>query len=186
MKLLVSALLVLLSAPTVAGAQQNPPPAPAPQLPSAQLPPELDRVLRDYERAWQARDPAALAALFTEDGFVLSNGRPPVRGRAAVQQAYAGQGGPLALRALAYAADDTVGYIIGGYAGSTGDPDDGKFILALRRARGGPWQIAADIDNPNRRPQRQPGPPGAPGAPGASGAPAPGAPAGPPPAPPQP
>lgn len=181
MKLIIPALLVLLSAPAVAGAQQNPPLAPQPQLPSAQLPPEIERVLRDYERAWQARDPAALAALFTEDGFVLSNGRPPVRGRAAVQQAYVGQGGPLALRALAYAASDTVGYIIGGYAGSAGGPDDGKFILAIRRRPGGPWQIAADIDNPNRRPQRQPGTPGTPGAPGV-----PGAPAGPPPAPPQP
>ncbi|HEU4559143.1 MAG TPA: nuclear transport factor 2 family protein [Longimicrobium sp.] len=182
MKRIIPALFVLLAAPAIAGAQQNPPSPQqqAPQLPSVQLPPELDRVLRDYERAWQARDPAALAALFTDDGFVLSNGRPPVRGRAAVQQAYAGQGGPLALRALAYAAGDSVGYIIGGYAGSAGDADDGKFILAIRRAPGGPWRIAADIDNPNRRPQRQPGAPGAPGAP------APGAPAGPPPAPPQP
>jgi hypothetical protein len=28
--------------------------------------------------------------------------------------------------------------------------DDGKFILLVRRAPGGPWKIAADMDNGNR------------------------------------
>ena len=47
------------------------------------LPPELARVLTDYEKAWQARDAAALAALFAEDGFVLPSGarRPCGGGR---------------------------------------------------------------------------------------------------------
>jgi len=170
MKLVVSAVLVLLAAPAVAGAQQNPPPQAPAQLPSVQLPPELDRVLRDYERAWAARDEAALAALFAEDGFVLANGRNPVRGRPAIQQVYADDGGPLALRALAYATADSVGYIIGAFAENAGDPDMGKFVLALRRQRGGPWRIASDIDNMNRRPR----PPG-------QGAPAPVPPAAPPP-----
>lgn len=119
-------------------------------LPSVALPPELDRVLRDYERQWQARDAAGLAALFLPDGFVLQSGRPPVRGHAAITEAYRGAGGPLALRALAYAVADTVGYIIGGYATAPGQEDGGKFILALRRERGGPWRIAADMDNSNR------------------------------------
>ncbi|HET7233002.1 MAG TPA: DUF4440 domain-containing protein [Longimicrobium sp.] len=165
MKLLIPAVLVLLAAPAVAVAQQNPPPSDAAaQLPHVQLPPELDRVLRDYERAWQARDAAALAALFAEDGFVLANGRSPVRGRAAVRQAYTGAGGPLSLRAYTYAADDSVGYIIGAYAGSADQPDEGKFILALRRQPRGPWQIAADMDNLNRarRPAGQPAPAAAP------------------------
>ena len=77
----------------------------AAQLPSVPLPPELARVLTDYERAWQQKDAAALAALFAENGFVLSSGVPPVRGRAAIQKHYSGQGGPLSLRALAYAAE---------------------------------------------------------------------------------
>jgi ketosteroid isomerase-like protein len=133
-------------------------PSPAPQLPSVTLPAELERVLRDYERAWQAKDPAALASLFTEDGFVLPNGKPPVRGRAAIRGAYQEAGGALKLRALAYAVADSVGYIIGAY--TWGDEpatgDSGKFILALRRASGGPWLVAADIDNMSRRPR--PGP----------------------------
>jgi uncharacterized protein (TIGR02246 family) len=116
-------------------------------LPTVTLPPALDRVLRDYERAWRARDAAALAALFTGDGFVLSAGRPPVRGRSEVQARYTGQGGPLHLRAIAFAADDTVGYIIGTYGATSSGINEGKFVLALRRSVGGPWRIAADMDN---------------------------------------
>jgi len=58
---------------------------------------------------------------------------------------------PPPLRALAYATADTVGYIIGGYSSTPGAPDIGKFILALRRERGGAWRIAADMDNGNSR-----------------------------------
>lgn len=131
----------------VASAQTNALPAP---LPSVTMPPELDRVLRDYEKYWQARDASALAALFTTDGFVLQSGRPPVRGRSGIVEAYRSAGGPLALRALAFATADTVGYIIGAYATSRDGEDAGKFILALRRERGGSWSIAADMDNMNR------------------------------------
>jgi ketosteroid isomerase-like protein len=146
--------VLALAAPSFAMAQDAPP---AP-LPTATLPAEVERVLRDYERAWAAGDEAALAALFTEDGFVLQNGRPPVRGRAAIRQAYAEFSGPLRLRAMGYAAGDSVGYIVGAYGyGEQGEM--GKFILALRRAPGGPWMIAGDIDNMNQMPRRPPPPP---------------------------
>lgn len=157
MKAILAAVLLSLSLPALAAAQPSAP-APVAPLPSIQLPAELDRVLRDYERAWQARDAAALAALFTEDGMVLGNGRPPVRGRAAVQEAYTGSGGPLALRAIAFAADDTVSYVIGGFAQQVGEPDGGKFVLVLRREPGGPWRIAADMDNGNAMPRLAPAP----------------------------
>ena len=153
---LVVALLAVAALPVTMCAQAPDPAARPAPLPSVTLPPELDRVLRDYERLWQARDAAALAGIFAADGFVLPMGRPAVRGREAITRSYAGAGGALSLRALAYAASDTVGYIIGAYAGGAGQPDDGKFVLALRRARGGPWQIMADIDNPNRPPRMRP------------------------------
>lgn len=124
------------------------PAAPAP-LPSVTLPPPLARVLADYEAAWQAKDPAALAALFAEDGFVLAGGKPPVRGRAQIEKHYVGQGGPLALRALAYATDGATGYIIGGYGPARGEPDTGKFTLTLRKGDGGRWLIMSDMDNGN-------------------------------------
>jgi ketosteroid isomerase-like protein len=133
--------------------------APA-EHPKVDLPPEVDRVLRDYEHAWTSRDAAALAALFTEDGFVLSNAAPPVRGRAAIREAYAKAGGPLNLRAIGFSTEGSVAYVIGMYSHGEGSPENGKFVLALRRD-GGRWWIAADMDNSNRPPPR-PSPPPAP------------------------
>lgn len=152
----VARSLALWVAFSSAAAAPPPEPAPAPRLPSVMLPPELDRVLRDYERAWQAHDAAGLAALFAEDGFVLANSRPPVRGREAIRAAYAGAGGPLALRALAYATEGPVGYIIGAFGRVKDGEDSGKFVLALRRGEDGRWLIAADMDNSNRRPSAPP------------------------------
>ena len=73
---LILSLLVML--PSLAIAQgTNAPPAP---LPSIVLPPELDRVLRDYERGWPAGDATALADLFADAAFVpRSGGRAPGR-----------------------------------------------------------------------------------------------------------
>ncbi len=135
-----------------------PTPTPGPPLPSVDLPPELDRVLRDYERAWAARNAEALARLFTRDGFVMSSGKPPVRGRDSIRRAYAKSGGPLVLRALAFATEGPVGYIIGAFGRSEATGDTGKFILALRREADGRWMIAADMDNSNRQTSPEPTP----------------------------
>lgn len=153
MRILKSAavLAILVSAAPEAVRAQDTQPAP---LPSVELPAEIERVLRDYERGWRAGDEAALAALFAEDGFILQNGRPPVRGRANIQQAYAGSSGPLRLRALEYAADSSVGWIVGAFGYGEGDADMGKFVLALRRGADGRWMIAADIDNSSQMPRR--------------------------------
>jgi ketosteroid isomerase-like protein len=134
------------------GAQGAPPSAvpAAEQFPSVSLPPDLDRVLRDYERAWRANNIPGLVSLFTEDGFVLQPGRSPARGHAALSRVYDGQaGGMLRLRALAFASADTVGYIVGAYGYGEGPGDQGKFTLTLRRI-GGRWLIASDMDNGNQ------------------------------------
>ncbi len=66
-------------------------------------PPELARVLRDYEKAWSSsRAGCALARLFADDALVLPDSRPMVRGRMNVEQYYTGLGGPLSLRAVAF------------------------------------------------------------------------------------
>jgi ketosteroid isomerase-like protein len=118
---------------------------------SVRLPPELARVLIDYEKGWRAGDGAALSELFVEDGFVLPNGQPPVRGRAAIRQYYKGPGGALVLRAFAFASEGSTGYIIGGFSRQEGEPDIGKFTLTLRKASDGRWRIVSDMDNGNRR-----------------------------------
>jgi ketosteroid isomerase-like protein len=120
-------------------------------VPSVALPAPLARVLTDYETAWRSKDAAALAALFAEDGFVLSSGVPPVRGRAAIARHYTGQGGPLSLRALHYATKGSIGYIIGGFAREKGQPDIGKFTLTLGKGPGGRWLIQSDMDNANSK-----------------------------------
>lgn len=123
---------------------QRPPPEP---LPSVALPPELDRVLRDYERHWRGGDAEALTALFTEDGFVARRGGW-IRGRAGLREALQRTSSDLRLRAVAYAVDERVGYIIGayGYGNEPSVPDRGMFILTLRKGQDGRWLIAADLD----------------------------------------
>ncbi|MBX3173415.1 MAG: SgcJ/EcaC family oxidoreductase [Gemmatimonadaceae bacterium] len=135
--------------PTLVQGQSGP--AAAEALPSVELPPALDRVLRDYETAWRAGDANALVQLFTEDGFVLQPGRPPVRGREAMRRVYTGQGGgPLRLRAVAFATDGNVGYIIGAYGYGEAPGDMGKFTLTLRKGGDGRWLIVSDMDNGSR------------------------------------
>lgn len=140
-----------LMLPLVIALAGSSPASPATELPSVTLPPALTRVLTDYETAWQRRDAQRLAALFAEDGFVLSSGVPPVRGRAAIERHYTGQGGPLSLRALAYATEGSTGHIIGGFARQRGERDVGKFTLTLRKADDGRWLIVSDMDNGNSR-----------------------------------
>jgi hypothetical protein len=135
-------IIAAAAAPRSTGAQATPS-APAPQLPSVTLPPALDRVLRDYESAWRAGDHNRLSQLFTEDGFILPSGVPPIRGRAGIAAHYQGQSGPLHLRALSYTTADSIGFILGayGYGETAPVPDMGKFTLRSRcgasRADGG-------------------------------------------------
>ena len=140
---IVGLILMIAAAPAASG-------GPA-ALPSVTLPAPLARVLTDYETAWRAKDATALASLFAEDGFVLSSGAPPVRGRSQIAAHYANAGGALALRALAFGADGSVGYIIGGFAREKGQADVGKFTLTLRK-EGDRWLIMSDMDNGNSQP----------------------------------
>jgi ketosteroid isomerase-like protein len=118
---------------------------------SVVLPPELQRVLTEYEAAWRNKDADALVSLFTEDGFVLVPGRNTVRGRTAILELYKGWGGPLFLRANAFATDGNIGYIIGAYSHEQGAADDGKFTLTLKKAPSGRWLIFSDMDNGNHK-----------------------------------
>ena len=139
-------IMILILGGTSITAQQA---AKSPEV-SITLPPSLARVLTDYERSWKTGDAAALAQLFTEDGFVLSPGHAPVRGRVAIQKLYTDPGSPLSLRAFAYAINGDLAYIVGGYSSASGAPDEGKFTLTLRK-RNRRWLIASDMDNENRR-----------------------------------
>ena len=147
-------VIVGVQAQELPEAVQVPPAAlPFVALPTVTLPPELDRVLRDYEQAWTLKQPSALAELFTADGLALQSGSPPVRGAAQIAARYAETAGsPLSLRPLAYSISHDMAYIVGGFASAAGEPDSGKIVLVLRRGSDGDWKIAADIDNMNALP----------------------------------
>jgi hypothetical protein len=149
--------LMLVAGPLLA--QTQPATAMSMALPDTALPPDLDRVLRDYERAWRAGDAKSIASLFTEDGVLLQNNRPPIRGRAAIQAIYEGErGGPLRLRAITFAGGETIGYIVGGYRYGDALQDMGKFTITLQRAPGKPWLISSDMDSMNASPKPRPAP----------------------------
>lgn len=141
--ILIAALVALL-APATALAQGT-----DTRQPTIQLPDELDRVLRDYERDWAASDEASLAGLFTMDGFVRSEGGW-IRGREAIRERYRSAFGDLRLRAVAFSTGETAGYIVGayGYGEEASERDRGVFVLGLRRdSADDPWLIAADLDH---------------------------------------
>lgn len=145
--------VVMVSALGVpAASAQQPGSAAVDSTPAAvTLPPDLARVLRDYEAAWRDGDGQRLAALFTDDGLAIQNGSPFARGRAAIAGKITGPGGALQLTALAFSASGTLGYIVGSYRYPETTGPGGRFVLALRMGPDGRWLIAADLDNAGPR-----------------------------------
>lgn len=85
---------------------------------------------------------------------MLQSNQLPMRGRSAIEAAYAGRGGsPLRLRALPYSMEGSTGYIIGAYSYGSNVRDTGKFTLTLKHEGDGPWVIFSDMDNSNARPR---------------------------------
>ena len=127
-------------------AAQSPGPGSVTPQPSVELPDELDRVLRDYEAHWGAGEADALAELFVEEGLIVRGGW--IRGRDAIRRAYQTASGPLRLRAIEFAADGSVGYIVGAYGYGDEQPveDRGLFVLTLQRGASGRWLIVSDMD----------------------------------------
>ena len=148
MRLRILALAAALAAALASPVHAQPgatAPLPTPEI---ALPPEIDRVLRDYERAWAAGDEAGIAALFTEDGYVgtfwgWAVGRDTVRAihRFAMEQ--------IRVRAHAFEAGENVGYVIASFRFEESGRDTGKIVFLLRRAPDGRWMIAGTLDGAN-------------------------------------
>src|SRR5688500_1513568 len=72
------------------------------RLPVVRLPSDLDQLLRDFERNWQAPDnKTALAEQFTDSGL-FQYADDWLRGRPAIRMMLLGSGGALGLRAQAF------------------------------------------------------------------------------------
>jgi predicted TIM-barrel fold metal-dependent hydrolase len=117
------------------------------RLPPVELPPALDRVMKDFERHWHARDEAAFASLFTETG-IMQFGDAWRRGRAAIRVSQLdSKGADIRLWAQQFEMNDSLAYIIGSYGHRTvADLADlGRLHWTLRKERDGVWRIAASM-----------------------------------------
>lgn len=110
--------------------------------------------------ALQRHDAAACAALFTDDGLVLSPYGPPARGRAAIlatHQSWFDEGETNKRLTLQEAdASGELGYCILAYAGDYLQPDGsyttdrGRSVNVLRRQVDGDWKIQVSSLNTDR------------------------------------
>ena len=124
-----------------------------PTLPETGLPPEIDRVIRDWERAMKAGDPSSFTALFTADGL-LGDASGWIRGSGAIRAAAANFNlEDLRVRAHGYSVADTVATVAGSLADLTGNPvrDVANVTFTLRLGGSGRWLIGSFLRE-NRSP----------------------------------
>ncbi len=127
---------------------------------------DAEALVRKYLSTFNAPDPAALSALYAENGLVLPPSGVPVRGRTAIRDYWmkSGRRG-LSLVILQKDICGEAGFFVGSYEvrqGSSGEfkraggqleraglrhPEHGSFVLCVRRGDNGAWQIAADMWN---------------------------------------
>jgi predicted TIM-barrel fold metal-dependent hydrolase len=118
--------------------------APEPPLPPVELPPELDRVLRERERISGTTTPSAL---YTEDVRVLdiSSGADRwVTGRDAAQRMAAAYTSDTWFVPHAFRVDGASAHIVGTTRTGESMVPDMNFLLVLVRDPGGEWRIAVE------------------------------------------
>ena len=122
--------------------------------------PGLSRVADAYAAAMRAGDAAAAAALYGDEAVEMPPGKPPIRGRAAIEAYYRGlfetcRFTEFELNHWELRADGDVGYAAGNSRQTlqpgTGAPtsDSGKYLVVLKRT-GGAWKVAYAIYNSDR------------------------------------
>ena len=127
-------------------------------LPVIDVPADVQRLLREFETHWRARDARAFAALFTADGLMQVGGGWRL-GPGAIHNARLGAGGNIRLDPQSFGGNGSYAHVAGSY-GRVGEPPPGelgKFLLVLEKAANGPWRIAAATLQ-NRAPDTSSGP----------------------------
>ena len=131
---------------------------------------DAEDLVQRYLAAYNAQDPVALARLYTEDGLLLPPGGSPVRGRAAIRSYWTKSSRRgLTFDILQKDVCGEAGYFVGRYAAresSQGEfqranepltllrtarrqPENGNFVLCLKRGESGHWRISTDMWNSN-------------------------------------
>jgi len=120
-------------------------------------PAALAQIRQAFVTAANARDAAALTALYADDALLMPSNSPAVQGRAAILAFWQGmldQGArdvSLAWTRGALLADS--GYEAGTYAFTLAPPggrpasDKGKYLLTVKKGADGKWRISNDIFN---------------------------------------
>jgi uncharacterized protein (TIGR02246 family) len=118
---------------------------------------EVEQLVGRLEAAFNARDPAALAALYTQDAVLMPPNERQVQGSRAIQLWFTQALPRLGTTRLYPAATRTDGSLavqVGGFqmisrstdSGATVPERAGKYVLVLTRA-GERWAICADLWN---------------------------------------
>ena len=112
---------------------------------------EMEQLVAALLRAYQAKDAAACAALYSEDGAVYSPYAPPAMGRAAIQklhQDWLDEGDTnKRLEILEAGGDSDIAYVLLAYAGDTPQEDGGVItesgtsLNLCQRQPDGSWRI---------------------------------------------
>ena len=112
--------------------------------------PQLTKLAKQWEAAYNAKDAAGVAALYAEDAAVNPPNQAAVRGRAAIQEWTKGMMGAfttITLTPTESAISGNIAYEAGTYSGTMASgSDNGKYVVVLKRV-GGKWLIAHDIFN---------------------------------------
>jgi ketosteroid isomerase-like protein len=127
-----------------------------------------EALVQRYLSAYNAQDPVALAALYSEDGLLLPPNGGPVRGREAIKNYWTRSGRQgLSFDILQKDVCGEAGFFVGRYQAretSRGEfqlakepfallsnprrqPEHGNFVLCVKRGETGSWRIAADMWN---------------------------------------
>ncbi len=112
--------------------------------------PGPEQVLDAFVEAFNAREAGRVAALYTEDAEFMSPDGPPVKGRAAIQAAFAtrfSQMQLLDIHSMASGRSGPMAYVTGRMTLSTKTPEHGADIaggncLLVLRLEAGTWKIA--------------------------------------------
>ena len=116
---------------------------------------EIEQRVREFEAAFNRKDAAALAAMYTEDARLLPPGGEMVSGREAIRQFWQGAfdmgvaGG--GLRPQQVEARDDLAYeqSAATLRMQDGSEQEVKYVVVWKRQAGGAWQMAVDIWNAN-------------------------------------
>jgi uncharacterized protein (TIGR02246 family) len=118
--------------------------------------PLLSKLAKEWADAFNAKDAAKVAALYTEDATFNPPNEPAVKGRTNIQarvQKLIDQGmGKMVLTPTESAISGSIAYEAGTYSatvtppGGTSIQDKGKYVVVLKQV-GGAWLLAHDIFN---------------------------------------